>query len=110
MHELPLTQTLLDTALENAKPKRILNITLLIGPFSEQREEAIRFYWRDLAKGTLGEGARVHFEHINAEPRCLACGATLNPEDTQSICRFCQNGSLKLLGSNEVRLESVEVE
>lgn len=110
MHELSLTQTLLDTALENAKSRRILNVTLLIGPFSEEREESIRFYWRDLAKGTLGEGAEVSFEHVNPESRCLSCGATLNPDDTQSICRFCQNDGLQLLGSNEVRLESVEVE
>jgi hydrogenase nickel incorporation protein HypA/HybF len=110
MRELTLTQILLDTALENANSRRILNITLLIGPFSEEREESIRFYWRDLAKGTPGEGAKLNFEHINAEPRCLACGGTMDLEDNQSLCRFCQNDRSQVFGGDEVRLERVVIE
>ena len=110
MHELTLTQTLLNSALQSAHSRRIRNVTFLIGPFSEEREESIRYYWRDLAKGTLGEGAEVSFEHVEAEAKCLACGATLNLDDNQSICRYCQSESLQLLGSNEVRLERVVVE
>lgn len=110
MHEFSLTQNLLDVALKNADSKRIVNVNFLIGAFSDEREESIRFYWRDLAKGTAGEGARLHFRRVQAEMKCLACGGTFNLEDDASLCVYCQSDRLQLLSGDEVRLESIDVE
>ncbi|MBN2115355.1 MAG: hydrogenase maturation nickel metallochaperone HypA [Anaerolineales bacterium] len=110
MHEFSLTQNLLDIALKNADSRRIVNVNLLIGPFSDEREESIRFYWRDLARGTLGEGAELHFQRVQAEMKCLECGATFNLEDNGSLCIYCQSNRLQLLSGDEVRLASIDVE
>lgn len=110
MRELDLTQHLLNVALKNANTKRIVRVHMLIGPFSEEREETIRFYWRDLAKGTPGEGAMLHFQHLNVETRCLACGGTFDFENNTSLCMYCQSDRLQLLPGDEVRLESIDVE
>ena len=110
MHEFSLTQNLLDTALKNAHSKRILNVNLLIGSFSAEREESIRFYWQDLAKGTPGEGAKIHFEHIKADMRCFGCGGIPSLDGESSICMYCQNEYLQMLSGEDVRLESIEVE
>jgi hydrogenase nickel incorporation protein HypA/HybF len=110
MHEFSLTQNLLNVALQNAEAKRIVNVHLLIGPFSDEREESIRFYWRDLAKGTAGEGATLHFRRVQAEMKCLACGGTFNLEEDGSLCIYCQSDRLRLLSGDEVRLESIDVE
>jgi len=110
MHEFSLTQNLLDIALKNADSKRIVHVNLLIGPFSDEREESIRFYWRDLARGTLGEGAELHFQRVKAEMKCLECGATFNLEDNGSLCVYCQSNRLQLLSGDEVRLASIDVE
>ncbi len=110
MHEYSLTQSLLETALKSADSKRIANVHLLIGPFSEEREESIRLYWRDLAKGTLGEGAKIHFQHVKADMKCLGCGGTFNLEDGESLCTYCQCDRSRPLGKDEVKLESIDVE
>jgi len=110
MQELSLTQNLLDTALKNADSKRIRNVNLLIGPFSADREESIRFYWRDLAKGTPGEGAQLHFQHVTVDMKCIECGGTFSFEDDRSICMYCQSSPTPLLGEDEVKLESLVVE
>ncbi|RPJ22553.1 MAG: hydrogenase maturation nickel metallochaperone HypA [Chloroflexi bacterium] len=110
MHEFSLTQNLLEIALKNAHSKQIVRVNLLIGPFSDEREESIQFYWRDLAKGTLGEGAQLNFQHVKAEMKCLACGGTFNLEDDQSLCVYCQSDRLRLLSGDDVRLESIDVE
>lgn len=110
MHELSLTQTLLNDALRNANSKRIVNVNLLIGPFSENREESIRFYWRDLAKGTPGEGAQLHFQHVLVDMKCIECGGTFSFEDDECLCMYCQSNHSQLLGEDEVKLESIEVE
>ena len=109
MHDFLLTQNILDLALKNANSRRILNVNLLIGPFSNEREESIRFYWRDLAKGTPGEGAQLHFTHAETDMKCVACGGALIL-DEGPICTFCQNGFLQLLSGENVKLESIEVE
>jgi hydrogenase nickel incorporation protein HypA/HybF len=110
MHEFSLTQNLLEIALKNANSRRIVHVNLLIGPFSQEREESIQFYWRDLSKGTLGEGASLHFEHVQAEMKCIACGGTFDLEADESLCKYCQNDRLQLLSGDEVRLESIDLE
>jgi len=110
MHEFSLTQNLLNLALKNSDSKQILRVNLLIGPFSDEREESIRFYWNDLAKGSPGEGAELHFEHIPVEIKCLNCTGTFYLDEGTSRCKLCCSERLQLLKGEDVRLESVEVQ
>ena len=112
MREFVLTKNLLDRALKNANEKRIIRVNLLIGPFSEEREEAIQFCWKDLAKGSLGEGAEIHFDHLEVEMKCLDCSGAfyLDQNDDVSVCKYCFDEHLHLLNGENVRLESIEVE
>ncbi len=109
MYEFSITQKLLDVALKEAKSRRIVNVNLLIGSFSEEREESIQFYWRDLARGTFGEGAELHFQHVEADMKCFGCGGALGFDDKGSICAYCQNNS-QLLSGEDIKLESIDVE
>ena len=109
MHEFRITQNLLDVALKKAETKRIVNVNLLIGSFSEEREELIQFYWRDLAKGTPGEDAELHFRHVEADLKCFGCGGALGFDDKGSICAYCQNNISQWLSGEDVKLESVDV-
>lgn len=109
MHEFNLTQNLLDTALKRAGSERIVRINLLIGPFSEEREESITLYWRDLAKGSCGEGAELHFEHWPLEMKCLDCSGTFYLDEESSMCKYCSSERVQLVSGDEVRLESIEV-
>ena len=110
MRELNLTENLLATVLKNANGRRIVDVRLSIGPFTDDREESIRVYWRDLAKGTPGDGASLHFEHVQPQLKCLGCGGALDVESGESICVYCQSERLNLLCGQEVRLESIELE
>lgn len=112
MHEFSRTQNLIDLALEKSNSKRIVRVKLLIGPFSEEREESIRFYWRDLAKGSPGEGAELQFDHVPVDMKCFDCSGSFFTEETEegSLCRYCFGEHLHLLNEEDVRLESIEVE
>lgn len=110
MHELSLTENLLDVALKNAGPHRIIHVNLLIGEFSDEREEVIRFYWDDIAKGTSAEGADLCFERVDAEMKCLACGTIFHPDDEAAWCPACQSHRLRLISGDDVRFESIDVE
>lgn len=110
MHELSLTQNILDLALRNAGEKRLVRVNLLIGQFSDEREEAIRFYWADLAKDTPAHAAELFFQWVNAEMKCLDCGTDFQPADERAVCPVCQSYRLKLLSGDDVRLDSIDVE
>lgn len=110
MHEFRLTQNLLALALKNANSKRIRRVNLLIGPFSEEREESVQFYWRDLSKGSLGQEAELHFEHLPVSVKCLDCTGAFYLDEETSICEFCESERLQLLSGEEIKLESIEVE
>ena len=112
MREFSLTRNLLDLALEHSGSKRIVRIDLLIGPFSDEREDSIRFYWKDLAKGTPGEGAELHFERIPVEMKCLDCSGTFYLDETgeDHVCKYCYSEHLQLLAGPDVKLEGLEVE
>jgi hydrogenase nickel insertion protein HypA len=110
MRDFKLTQTLLALALKHVDSKQIRRVNLLIGPFCEEREKSIQFYWRDLAKGSFGEGADLHFQHVPVETKCFDCTGAFHLDEETSLCTFCKNEGLQLLSGEDVRLESVEVE
>lgn len=110
MREFRLTQNLLDLVLKHTDSKRIRRVNLLIGPFCEEREESIQFYWKDLAKGSFGEGAELHFEHIPVAVKCLNCTGTFYLDEETSMCKFCDGERLQLLSGEDVRLESIVVD
>ncbi len=112
MHEFTITQSLLNRALKTADSKRILRVKLLIGPFSEEREDSIQFYWRDLAKGSFGEGAELQFDHVKPEIRCLGCTGIFHLDENEKgcTCKYCSSEHLQLLNEEDVLLESIEVE
>jgi Zn finger protein HypA/HybF involved in hydrogenase expression len=83
---------------------------LLIGSFSEEREDSIKFYWKDLAKGSFGEGAELHFDPVKAEMKCLDCTGTFYLDEDASMCKYCYSEHLQMLSGEDVRLESIEVE
>lgn len=110
MHELSLTQNLLDIALKHAGARQIKQVNLLIGELSDEREEAIRFYWDDLARDTIAQGAQLQFQRVEAEMQCLACGMVLHPDEADALCPTCGSSRLKLLSGDGVRLESIDVD
>lgn len=109
MREFNIAQNILYAAIKKANSRRILNVHLRIGAFSEEREESIRFYWRDLAKGTPGDGATLHFEHITADMKCFGCSGALVLDNGSSICSYCQNETLYWSSGEDVKLESIDV-
>ncbi|MBW2181380.1 MAG: hydrogenase maturation nickel metallochaperone HypA [Deltaproteobacteria bacterium] len=64
MHELPVTESILDIVLKNAKKndvKKIVTIYLNVGELSDLEEEWMQKYFQYLSKGTLAETAQLSF-------------------------------------------------
>lgn len=109
MHELSITQNILDVAIERAENRKILRVNLLIGQLADEREDSIQFYWDDLVKDTPAEGAQLQFQRVPAQIKCLACETVFHPKDELSLCPVCQSHRLKLISGDDIKLDSIDV-
>ncbi len=113
MHELFATQALLDKAVAKAageRAARITDIHLVVGDLSSYVDDSVQFYWDEISKGTLAEGARLHFRHVQAELQCMACFTPYHPVETEIRCPSCGSSGAKILAGEEFYLESLDVE
>jgi hydrogenase nickel incorporation protein HypA/HybF len=113
MHELAVTENLLNLALrhaEQASARRVTDLHLVIGELATIVGDSVQFYWDLISKGTLCEGASLHFQRIAAELRCLDCGTQYKLDGTLSECPVCASARVRVVAGDEFRLEAIEVE
>ena len=113
MHELSITQSILDIALrhgETANAKKITDLYIVIGQLSSVVDDSVQFYWDIISKGTIAEGATLHFERIRACFHCKDCENAFEPDGYQFECPQCGSDQVNLVAGREFQLESIEVE
>ena len=114
MHELSITQSILDIVLRHAKQanaRRILGINLVIGELTGFVDDSIQFYFDFMSKDTLAQGARLNFERIPARVRCHVCGAEYAPPDSRLwTCPECEALGGEIVSGREFSVASIEIE
>jgi hydrogenase nickel incorporation protein HypA/HybF len=110
MHELPVTQSVLEISLDHAEgAQRITDIYLVIGQLSSFIDESVQFYWDIMSEGTIAEGAQLHFRREPAVMVCWDCGFRyyLGGDFT---CPNCGSDVVAVESGEEFYIESIEVE
>jgi hydrogenase nickel incorporation protein HypA/HybF len=113
MHELSVTQGVLDVVLnaaQEAGAERIYAIHLVIGDLSSIVDESVQFYFDFLSRDTLAAGATLHFRREAATLHCLACGAEQEASvPLATACPACGSERLRVNGGRSFYIESIEV-
>jgi hydrogenase nickel incorporation protein HypA/HybF len=114
VHELPVTQGILDVALEaahGAGAQSIFAINLVIGDLSSIVDDSEQFYFDILSRGTPAEGAILRFQRRPATVHCWDCGHEFEAAiPLTPTCLLCGGGRLEISGGREFRVESIEVD
>jgi len=113
MHELSVTESVLEIACkhaEKAQAKKVTNIFLVIGRLSSIVDESVQFYWNLISKDTLCEDAALHFERIPATLVCTECGHEYILENDLIPCPNCGSARIKVLSGDEFNLDSIEIQ
>jgi hydrogenase nickel incorporation protein HypA/HybF len=113
MHELYATQAILEKALEKAASEhaaRITNVYVVVGEISTYSDDSVQFYWDEISKGTIAEGAELHFRHVGAELQCMACFTRYRPDATEILCPSCGGTGAKIIAGEEFYMEALDVE
>ncbi|HLE13135.1 MAG TPA: hydrogenase maturation nickel metallochaperone HypA [Anaerolineales bacterium] len=113
MHELSVTESLLEIALRHGKSANASHITdlyLVIGQLSSLIDDSVQFYWDIVSKDTLAEGANLHFQRISTQIRCLDCASCFVPAGEDLSCPNCLSTRIEVTAGEEFFLEAINVE
>jgi hydrogenase nickel incorporation protein HypA/HybF len=114
MHELAITESLLNITLKHAdaaEAKKVKQLNIVIGQMSRVVDESVQFYWDFVAKDTIAEGAILNFERVPATLHCFNCDTQFGLDGHRDfLCPHCQSGQVQVIGGDDFRLDSIDVE
>lgn len=113
MHELTITQNILEISLTAARQQgasRIRTIRLKMGPFSGVVPECVQMYLDVLAQGTPAEGAKIEAVTLPLRVLCRDCGQESEITRDRIQCPHCGSLQLKRLSGRECTVDSLEVD
>ena len=113
MHELSVTESILEIVLrhaDQANATRVTQIDLTIGGLSSIVDDSVQFYFDILSQDTMAEGAQLVFHRVPGELRCWDCQATFTLNGRDFTCPECGSGRVQVVGGREFGVESIEVE
>ncbi len=112
MHELAITQSILQIATDEAEragASHIKLIRLKVGAMSQVVSSAVQYYLDILTPGTLAEGVRLEVTPVPVGATCNRCGHFFLVENYDLTCPRC-GGTGKITQGRELSVESLEVE
>lgn len=113
MHELSLTQSIVELAIEHARRENaaaIRSITVAIGALSGVVADAVEFAFDVCSKGTMAEGARLEIRHIAGRGRCLECHEESELQTLTYTCPQCGSLALETVQGQEMQFTEMEID
>ena len=114
MHELSLTQSLIDIVEDYARRegfKRVNVLKLSFGHLACIDPGTLEFVFDIQSRGTKAEGARLEFDIRPAVLYCMACKQESLSGSFQSLCPRCGSGDVLLAGgTEELKLLEMDVD
>ena len=108
MHELSITQSIVDTVTARLDGEQVTAVRLEIGRLSGVVPDSVRFCFDIVAGGTQLEGATLHIVEPPGRIHCRSCAGESVLEDAIPLCP-CGSADVELLSGDELRIQSVEV-
>lgn len=109
MHELSITQSILEIALRHAGDRRVTDIHLVIGRLASIVDDSVQFYWDMISEGSHAEGARLHFKRLPAILRCDSCAEDFEMPAGDLCCPTCAGSAVQIVSGRQFSVEAIEV-
>ena len=108
MHELAITESLVDCVSEQVGDARVLHVVVEVGALSGVVPDAIRACFDICSKGTALDGALLDVVTIEGAGRCRSCGRERAVGGLLDCCE-CGDTELTITRGQELRIREVEV-
>ena len=113
MHELSLTQSIVELAIEYARRENaavIRSVTVEIGALSGVSADAVAFAFDVCSKGTMADGARLVILDTAGRGRCLACHEESELSTLTHTCPRCGGLALETVQGQEMKFTELEID
>lgn len=110
MHEMSITQGIIDICEQHAGGRRVIALDVEIGELSGVVPEAIEFCFEACSQGTLLEGARLNIIPIRGMGRCQECGCNTPLASIHDPCERCGGYGVAITAGQEMRVREIEVD
>jgi len=108
VHELSITQSVVDAVAEQADGRRVLSVRLRVGRLSGVVPDAMRFCFELVTDGTPLQGTRLDIDEPAGSARCRGCGSAFELRDLVLLCP-CGSADVAVLTGRELEIASMEV-
>jgi hydrogenase nickel incorporation protein HypA/HybF len=108
MHELGISQEVVEIVLERAKGAKVARVVLEIGKLAAVLPDALHFCFDLCTRDTDLAGAQLEIIELPGKARCLDCGKELTLEQPYGQCT-CGNTILEWLAGEELRIKELEL-
>jgi hydrogenase nickel incorporation protein HypA/HybF len=116
MHELPITESILNIVLKHAAKnnvRQVVAIHLRIGKLSDLEDEWIQHYFDYLSKGTIAQGAKLIIERTPIILQCNSCKKSYEADMAtigDTACPACGQTDSTLISGREYYIKDMEVQ
>jgi hydrogenase nickel incorporation protein HypA/HybF len=108
VHELALSESVVEMVRERLGEARILRVRLRVGCLMAVVPEALRFSFEVCSRRTPLEGAALEIEEEAARGVCRSCGASFVVASPLPLCS-CGSADVELAGGDQLCIREVEV-
>ena len=113
MHEMAITQSILDIAEKAAREHgavRVKEVRIKLGAYSGVVPACVQDYFNVISVGTIAEGAVLNIQTLPVIMRCRACLWQGEIDRMHICCPRCGGTDLKMLQGREFYVDSLEVD
>ena len=86
MHELAITQSVVDMVVERMAGRRVATVRVRVGQLSGVVPDAMLFCYELVTAGTNLEGSRLEIERTPGRANCRSCGQDFALTDLIMLC------------------------
>jgi hydrogenase nickel incorporation protein HypA/HybF len=108
VHELAITEGLVDAVTQRLPGARVTCVRLEIGPLSGVVADSVRFCFDLVTEGTDLEGAALEITQPPAVCHCRVCGQDFEPDGSIALCP-CGSAEVTVLTGQDLKITSVQV-
>jgi len=108
LHEMAITQSVVDAVCEHAEGRRVRSVRLQVGALCGVVPDSMQFCFELATEGTAADGARLDLDVQPGSARCRSCGDEFVLPDLILLCP-CGSADVEVLGGRQLRILSMEV-
>ena len=108
MHELSITESVVDAVCERAAGRPVRTVTVRVGLLTAVVADSMRFCFELITVGTVAEGAHLEIVQPPGTGRCRTCCARFTLTDLVLLCP-CGSADVTITSGQELQIISMKV-